>query len=105
MFYNRIFPFRRFRIASWTIIAAIVVWMVYIVLYGLLICRPLSRFWDVSPDSKPCGDYVASFVATGIVDVLIDVAMIILPQPLLWRLKVSLADRIALTLIFGVGIV
>lgn len=105
VFYNRIFDRRKFHVASWSIIAVIIAWMLGAVFYALLVCRPLSYWWDPSIVGKSCGTYIHSYIITGVVDVLTDFAMIILPQPLLWKLKVPLPDKIALTCIFGTSVV
>jgi hypothetical protein len=49
-------------------------------------------------------DQVTAWVVFGATDVVIDIIMLGLPLSLLWKLKVSLPDKIALTCIFGAGI-
>ncbi|KAF2120041.1 hypothetical protein BDV96DRAFT_317780 [Lophiotrema nucula] len=105
IFYNRIFQFRSFRIASWSIIAGACAWAVGAILYAFLVCRPLSYFWDPAVTNGTCvGDTVKPYIIVGALDVAIDTAMVILPLPMIWRLRVSMADKVALFCIFGAGI-
>ncbi|KAF1994567.1 hypothetical protein P154DRAFT_624650 [Amniculicola lignicola CBS 123094] len=105
LFYNRIFPFRSFHVASWCMVGIIIAWACAAVLYALLSCQPLAMFWNPRIRGGYCvPDQVTAWVVIGAIDVVIDIIMLGLPLPLLWNLNVSLPDKIALTCIFGAGI-
>ncbi|ORY13815.1 hypothetical protein BCR34DRAFT_586211 [Clohesyomyces aquaticus] len=62
-------------------------------------------FWNPTISGGRCiSNQVTAHVVFGVVGVVIDIAMFILPIPLLWSLRVSLADKVALFCIFGAGI-
>jgi hypothetical protein len=105
LFYNRIFPFRYSQIASWAIIAFTVAWTVGAFIFASASCRPLKAVWD--PQALPHACLTSTVPLTilfGVVDILIDVAILLLPMPLLYKLRVSLIEKIGLFCIFGGGI-
>lgn len=104
VFYNRIFDVRSFYIASWTTIAVIITWALAAILYAVLACRPLALFWDPAVRGTCVPNKVAPLIVIGALEVVVDIAILILPLPLLWKLRVSLADKFALCCIFGAGI-
>ncbi|KAI0023975.1 hypothetical protein F4780DRAFT_686761 [Xylariomycetidae sp. FL0641] len=72
-------------------------------------CYPPKMFWDIdgtvqghcmSPQSQQ-----SFYDANGVINIVIDLAIYITPMPMLWTIKVSLRQKIALTCIFGTGIV
>ena len=69
-----------------------------------VICRPFAYSWDKTIDGK-CGDTLKGWLITGIVNLLIDVGVITLPLPVLWRLQMSPGKKIGLTAMFTVGTV
>jgi hypothetical protein len=66
-------------------------------------CRPLSYVWDKSIHGGRCIDQVAMFRFGAIPNTATDVFMLVLPMPLLWKLKVSLKMKIGLFLTFILG--
>ena len=74
-----------------------------LILQAFLICRPFHKIWDpLLPGT--CGSSKAAFLADGIVNFVIDLTMIILPMPMVWQLQMSQQRKIALTVVFGLGI-
>ena len=72
-------------------------------LQAFLICRPFAKNWNPSLPGT-CGDSVASFLADGIINLIVDLAVITLPMPMIWRLQMSQQRKIALTIVFALGI-
>ena len=74
-----------------------------LILQAFLICRPFAKNWDpLLPGT--CGSSKASFSADGIINIVIDLAMIFLPMPMVWQLQMSQQRKIALTVVFALGI-
>lgn len=103
-FYLTIFGLRNvFRYATYIVVAFVLSFGVGLILQAFLICRPFDKVWDpLLPGT--CGSSKASFLADGIVNIIIDLTMIILPMPLVWQLQMSQQRKIALTVVFGLGI-
>ncbi|KAI0545071.1 hypothetical protein F4679DRAFT_576420 [Xylaria curta] len=67
-------------------------------------CIPLSQYWDPKPTGW-CRDTVISDSATVAGNLLLDLFVLGLPLPVLWRLQMSVRDKITVTAMFSIGIV
>ena len=72
---------------------------------ALLICKPIAYNWDTTIEGGSCANQTEAFEAVGILNLLTDIAIIILPMPWLWTLQLPITKKIGLTGIFGIGIV
>ncbi len=77
-------------IVSWTVI-----W---------LLCQPLSKFWDSTVPGKCINTYRYYLTGTAL-NILIDVAILVLPMPVIWSLKMPRRQQIWVSGIFALGIV
>ncbi|KAG9232503.1 hypothetical protein BJ875DRAFT_76933 [Amylocarpus encephaloides] len=102
LFYIRIFFTRPFRLASWIVIGFLVAWSLSVVLNAVLICRPVAANWD--PNIGNCANQTTSYTIIGVVDLLTDIAVFILPMKMIWGLQVGTAKRVALFCVFGLGV-
>lgn len=82
--------------------AAIVLWMLAITLSALLMCRPLPYSWGEGHGT--CGHQVSSYAATGILNIITDLAVLLLPVPHLVRLEMALYKKWTLICTFTVGL-
>jgi hypothetical protein len=82
---------------------------VIIVLQGVVafilaftICRPFRYFWTqvVDINDGSCGDVMMFYKTYSIPSLVTDVAMLILPWPILLKLNVSTSEKIGLILTF-----
>ncbi len=99
----QIFRVRSLRIAAYTIMAAGVGYCIAVILENLLICQPIRYSWDKAINGR-CGDFSAAYIAVGIANLVTEFSIIILPMPYLWNLQLPIGKKIALTCIFGLGI-
>lgn len=99
----QIFRLRSLRIAAYTIMLAGVAYCAAVILEALLICIPVRYNWDKSIDGH-CGNSYAAYVSVAIVDLIAELSVIILPMPYVWSLQLPIGKKIALTFIFGIGI-
>ncbi|KAI1819689.1 hypothetical protein F4861DRAFT_121761 [Xylaria intraflava] len=67
-------------------------------------CIPLSQYWDPKPTGW-CRNPSISDNVTIAYNLLIDFGILILPLPVLWRLQMSLRDKVTVTAMFGFGFV
>ncbi|KAL2854877.1 hypothetical protein BJY01DRAFT_243527 [Aspergillus pseudoustus] len=107
LLYQRIFGIvRPFRIAlgiSWFLIIG---YFIACVIASIAGCLPVSYIWtrfEDPPGTGSCFDEVAFFRWNGIANMLLDILMLILPLPMVWRMKMSKRRRFLLTGIFGMG--
>jgi len=90
----------------WTARGAIVfiaLWVLGTILAGCLICRPFPMNWDQTIPGGYCGDQVLSFTVTGVLNLLTDVMVLVLPLPYLARLQMRLYKKLVLIGVFSIG--
>ena len=102
-FYNTIFgaspPFRH---VTYAVMALVVSFGVGNILLAFLICRPFAKNWNLLLPGT-CGSTKDSVIATSIVNFIVDLIIISLPMPMIWRLQMAKTRKIALTTIFSLG--
>ncbi|KAL9062620.1 MAG: hypothetical protein Q9161_009779 [Pseudevernia consocians] len=101
-FYISIFRTRIFVASAYVFAVLSVSLMLAVTLATMLICRPLSYNWDKN-EKGTCGRTTALYLGGGIANLLLDVSMVVLPMPMLWRLQMKMSRKFTLTLIFGLG--
>lgn len=85
------------------VVAAIVTaWFVSVEVATLLQCEPVDKFWNYA-EAGSCFDIVKFFEGSATANVIIDVTILLLPQPILWKLRMSMSNKIALCAIFLLG--
>lgn len=102
--YIQIFRNKSFRILSYVLMAASVGYLIMVILEAFLVCKPFAYSWNKLREGH-CNNQLMIYVSSGIVNLVIDVAIVILPMPMLWGLQLGLHKKVALTFIFGLGAV
>ncbi|KAL3452745.1 hypothetical protein BJX65DRAFT_302654 [Aspergillus insuetus] len=103
--YLRIFPVRWLVWSSWATMTVIVAWAIATILAGCLICRPFAFNWDQTIPGGKCGNQVTSFTVTGVINLVTDFIVLILPMPSLYRLQMATYKKATLIAVFGLGVV
>ena len=103
--YIRIFRTRSFRITCYVVHGINVAFFVSTVFSSALICRPLSYSWDKTIPGGKCGDQKSLDLFIGIVNLLLDICVVVLPMPVLWGLQMAVSKKLMLSGMFGLGIV
>lgn len=67
-------------------------------------CTPREYIWNKLLPRGSCIDDSAINVTVGVINVISDIAILILPQKVIWNLQISTRKRICISLIFAVGI-
>ena len=70
---------------------------------ALLVCRPLEYNWNRTIEGH-CYNQSEAFEAVGIVNLLTDFFIFVLPMPVLWGLQLPVGKKIGLTATFGIGL-
>ncbi|KAH1850236.1 hypothetical protein KXW75_006808, partial [Aspergillus fumigatus] len=105
LLYLRIFPVVSVVRVAWATIGVIVAWAIATILAGCLICRPFAFNWDQTIPGGSCGDQVTSFTATGVINLVTDVVVLVTPMPSLYRLQMATYKKVTLITVFGLGVV
>ncbi|KAI5862502.1 hypothetical protein GGS23DRAFT_570527 [Durotheca rogersii] len=101
--YNRIFAIREFRRWCWALMAVNGCYGVSFLVVYLTNCTPVDQLWNPTPDGH-CRDMQISDFATVAINMLFDLAILLLPLPTLWGLKLPLRKKIVVTIMFSFGI-
>ena len=86
-FYTNMFRGKVFKIVTYTFTALVICHGIIVILATLLICRPLAKNWYPALEGS-CGDTETLYLAIGIANLALDIAVVVLPMPLLWSLQV-----------------
>ena len=103
LFYRRIFgKDRRFRMALWVTVAILIAWYIAITVLAVFQCSPVKKQFDYTIPGS-CLSFYGTFIGVTVPNFFIDVILLLLPVPMLWKLKIKKAKKIALTANFLLG--
>jgi hypothetical protein len=104
-FYLKVFPGRGFRYCVYALIALN---LSYAIVFDLLLafqCHPIQgawRSWDGTFEAKCISINILGWTAAAI-NILLDLAVIALPLPELFRLSMSMKKKVQIVMMFAVG--
>ncbi|KAI9649568.1 hypothetical protein NHQ30_002148 [Ciborinia camelliae] len=81
-----------------------VVFYVTLLFMTIFICTPISKFWNVLDTTGHCLDMSHVFIATGTANTISDFLIILLPQPIIWKLQMSFKEHVGVSAIFSTGL-
>lgn len=106
VFYLQIFPERIFKIGTYTLIVGNVLYCITFEIATIVQCTPVDgawRSWDGTYTATCRNINLQAWVAAATCIVL-DIAMLVLPMPGLWRLKLSMRKKLQVMFMFGLGV-
>ncbi|KAF2963958.1 hypothetical protein GQX73_g9631 [Xylaria multiplex] len=101
----RIFIHRHVRIAGICIIVLSTGWMLHPLFTGLLLCTPIEANWNPAIPGAHCDNQYVGFGVVAGIDIINELALLILPIPSLWRVYLNTRYKFALLGVFGTGLV
>ncbi|KAL1957329.1 hypothetical protein VTO42DRAFT_6118 [Malbranchea cinnamomea] len=102
--YLRIFTKPWHRVSCFTLIGLVSAAGFSVVLTACLQCRPLAFMWN--PEGHPggkCIDVNAFWKWGSFPNIVTDFLMLMLPMPCIWKLQLSIRDKIGLVVTFATG--
>ena len=78
-------------------------WFLTVIFELAFVCRPFAFNWDRSIEGGSCGPQIKLWLSNGILHVIIDTMILILPMPMVWKLHTRFSNKISLSAIFGLG--
>ncbi|KAI9681517.1 MAG: hypothetical protein M1817_002801 [Caeruleum heppii] len=105
LFYYRIFPTQHFRRAAYVVGGFIVFWCVGTIFASVFECKPVSYFWNqaIPGTEGKCVNVNIYYLLSGLITIITDVIILILPMPVVWKLQIPKSQKFALTGIFVLG--
>lgn len=103
VFFRSIFTVNRsFKILSWVMMAIVTAWMISFFFANLFTCYPITPF--VEPFyMNDCLDTLPMWYSGCAFNALIDVIILIMPMPLVYKLQMPWRQRLAVGGIFFLG--
>lgn len=95
---------RRIHTAVYIVIALTVALIVAVIFESFLLCRPFRFTWDKTIPGGVCGSSTDAYLSIAIVNLVIDVAVVVLPMPVLWKLQMPIGKKIAISAILSLGL-
>ncbi|KAK1147218.1 hypothetical protein N8T08_001957 [Aspergillus melleus] len=104
LFYSRVFDQiqSRFRYALWLVHAMNIAWMIGMHVVVALQCTPTEKVWNRLLPGR-CIDVRTLFLGSGIPSLIINVMILVLPLPLLWRLQMKIIRKLLIIGVFLCG--
>ncbi|KAH8686371.1 hypothetical protein BGZ61DRAFT_533913 [Ilyonectria robusta] len=98
---------------KWGKVATITLWWTIMFTFvGVLIttlaeCRPLHLNWDIVPENErdSCSQGVANLLVMAVSNAVTDIALLILPFPMLYNTQLDRKHKGQLSVLFGIGII
>ncbi|OHE97206.1 integral membrane protein [Colletotrichum orchidophilum] len=104
LLYSKIFS-TKFMILSARILAAFtMMWTVVTVLIAFFICIPLSDNWLLDLRNRHCGNQPAADGTMGVLNIITDIIILVMPISHLWGLRLEMYKKVALIIAFSLGV-
>ena len=89
-FYARVFSpgHRNFRLALWVVAGLSCAWVVAVLVSLILLCNPPQKAWQRAIPGT-CQDPYNWWLAGGVSSFILDLIVLLLPLPMLWKLQVK----------------
>lgn len=103
----RVFPQRHIRLVGYGIIAFLILCTISGELPLILQCRPVRTAYDKTVENAHCLSRKALFGITmyqGVLMFLVDLTIIALPMPSIWKLQMPLRRKIVIAGLFSLGV-
>ncbi|KAL6400038.1 integral membrane protein [Ilyonectria robusta] len=103
LFIARIFePYRTYVKWIYGFLSVMAIYYIIMLFLKMLICRPISRFWDPSVEGE-CFNQRALILTDNVISLFSDVVVLLLPCPLTKKLQVGLWAKIKIAAAFSAG--
>ncbi|KAL2787397.1 hypothetical protein BJX66DRAFT_284924 [Aspergillus keveii] len=107
LLYLRLFPSKTLRLTVFITLAITIAWGTATFLAQLFSCSPINYFWKKwdGENEGHCTSHNALLIAHAIMNIVLDVVVIGIPMPILFRLHMSREKKVGMCVMFAVGIV
>jgi len=108
LFYRRIFRGKYFNIITWILIGLMTGWTAAFLFANMFECVPISESFKNAPGlgtNPKCIHTVPMYMAQVYTDVIMDVLILIVPLPLVWKLQLPTKQKLAVSGMFLLGLI
>lgn len=101
MFY-RVFQTPNFKRWAYCAGTFVIMWVIYALFVCFFTCVPFEKRWNHEIPGH-CIDMPTTWIINSAATIFNDITVLILPIPPIWRLQLGLAQKVGLTIMFGLG--
>lgn len=101
--YNRLLTIEPYRTIIRILAAVLIISAIVIVVMALNLCHPFEANWNPFMPGATCMDQQAFYTYASLPNIITDVAMLILPMPVVWKLQASKKVKMGLVATFLLG--
>ena len=103
LFYVRIFrSVHTYRMVFWAVGSLIIGSCIATNFLAIFSCTPIHKAWDPATPGH-CLDPSRTFLGSNILNFLIDIILLVIPIPMIWKLSLSTSSRVGLIVVFCSG--
>ena len=105
LLFRRIFVGKIFRIVSISMLAFVSLWTITFFFANTFECGQRPAWLWGTPETliNHCSDYKNIMLAHAVSDMVIDLIVLTIPLPIIWKLHMSTADKVGLSFVFVLG--
>lgn len=102
--YYRIFRSRTFSRLTLVLMVVNAAWGIAFFLATLLACMPIDAYWDATARAAGhCYSPVPVYYGIAVSDVVMNIIILVAPQPIIWKLQMPKTQRFAVSGIVVIG--
>ncbi|KIX03446.1 uncharacterized protein Z518_06998 [Rhinocladiella mackenziei CBS 650.93] len=101
--YLRFFVRRSYRIAAWGLMIFISVAGLVMIVTSCVSCQPVAYFWDKTIEGGRCINLLAFWFSFSAFNIATDLAVLLLPMPVLKSLRLPRKQKMSLIAVFALG--
>ncbi|KAH8882061.1 hypothetical protein GQ53DRAFT_831832 [Thozetella sp. PMI_491] len=92
------------RVVSWAMVALVIAWNITFFFFNMLDCLPIDINWRTTAGaSGKCVSIVYIYWSQSLSDIFTDVMILLLPWPQIWKMRLSKAQKLQVSVVFILG--
>lgn len=104
LLYIEVFASRGFRMVAYAGVAFVSFFWIGFFISICVQCRPFEKNWNQEIPGH-CVNLSAETIGGACINMVIDLALVVLPTPVIWRLHMTLKKKVVVNLLFSLGLV
>ena len=101
--YLTIFPSRTFCRVCYATMVVSFAYLLSVILETFVLCRPVQYNWDKTIKGTCDKNIMVGYILSGSTNLLLDVIVVVLPMPVLWKLRLPWGKKIGIMAMFSLG--
>jgi hypothetical protein len=78
-------------------------YLLSVIVETFVLCKPVQYNWDKTIQGTCDKNIMVAYILSGSTNLLLDVIVVVLPMPVLWKLRLPWGKKIAVMAMFGLG--